>query len=56
MTTKDTFSFLQKFLLFGFFLAAIYVNYNIMPSNFHNSPDISYISKIFKKVILLTLV
>ncbi len=56
MNTNESFSFLQKVMIFGFFFAAIYVNYNILPSNLHTSPDISFIGNFFKKVNFTNLV
>lgn len=51
MNTSESFSVLQKVLIFGFFFAAIYVNYNIMPSNLHSSPDLSFLGKLINKVL-----
>ncbi len=50
MNTRNTIPLFQKILIFGFFFAAIYVNYNIMPSNLHTSQNLSFIGKFFTKV------
>ena len=56
MSSKNLMKIIQSLIPFGIFFCAVFLNYNIMPSVFNNSPDFKYLSYFFKKVIIINIV